>query len=78
MPADVCAQRTTRCHDVGKGNRRAPRRRLPAPSSGETALGLPATSSSPPDGVVLAAKYGKRASDQWSVDELLRLAAERA
>ncbi|MEV4841565.1 hypothetical protein AB0K05_44185 [Nonomuraea sp. NPDC049486] len=50
----------------------------PAPSSGETALGLPATSSSAPDGVVLAVKYGRRASDQWSVDELLRLAAERA
>ena len=27
------------------------------------------------DGVVLAAKYGKHASDQWSVDELLALAS---
>jgi peroxiredoxin len=41
---------------------------------GEKHLGLPADFLIAPDGVVLAAKYGKYASDQWSVDELLDLA----
>lgn len=41
---------------------------------GETHLGLPADFLIAPDGLVLAAKYGKYASDQWSVDELLDLA----
>jgi peroxiredoxin len=41
---------------------------------GETHLGLPADFLIAPDGVVLAAKHGKHASDQWSVDDLLDLA----
>ena len=41
---------------------------------GEKHLGLPADLLIAPDGLVLAAKYGKYASDQWSVDELLDLA----
>jgi peroxiredoxin len=41
---------------------------------GEKHLGLPADVLIAPDGLVLAAKYGKYASDQWSVDELLDLA----
>ena len=41
---------------------------------GEQHLGLPADFLIAPDGLVLAAKYGKYASDQWSVDELLDLA----
>jgi len=41
---------------------------------GEKHLGLPADFLIAPDGRVLAAKYGKYASDQWSVDELLDLA----
>ena len=41
---------------------------------GEQHLGLPADLLVGPDGRVLAAKYGKHANDQWSVDELLGLA----
>jgi peroxiredoxin len=41
---------------------------------GEKHLGLPADFLIGPGGLVLAAKYGKHASDQWSVDELLELA----
>jgi len=41
---------------------------------GEKHLGLPADFLIAPDGSVLAAKYGRYASDQWSVDELLDLA----
>lgn len=41
---------------------------------GEKHLGLPADFLIAPDGLVVAAKYGKYASDQWSVDELLDLA----
>ena len=41
---------------------------------GEKHLGLPADFLIAPDGLVAAAKYGKYASDQWSVDELLDLA----
>jgi hypothetical protein len=37
-------------------------------------VGLPADFLIAPGGAVLAAKYGAHASDQWSVDELLRLA----
>jgi peroxiredoxin len=37
-------------------------------------LGLPADFLIAPDGRVLACKYGTHAYDQWSVDELLRLA----
>ena len=39
-----------------------------------TALGLPADFLIEPDGRVREAKYGRHASDQWSVDELIRLA----
>jgi hypothetical protein len=38
-------------------------------------VGLPADFLIAPDGTVLAAKYGAHAGDQWSVEELLRLAA---
>jgi peroxiredoxin len=46
----------------------------PAPWHGDTALGLPADFLIEPDGRVRAAKYGRHASDHWSVDELLQLA----
>jgi peroxiredoxin len=45
----------------------------PAPAQGESALGLPADFLIDPDGQVRAAKYGRHANDQWSVDELLHL-----
>jgi hypothetical protein len=38
-------------------------------------LGLPADFLIAPDGRVLAEKYGAHVDDQWSVDELLTLAA---
>ena len=38
-------------------------------------LGLPADFLIAPDGTVLAAKYGRHADDQWSVDEVLALAS---
>jgi hypothetical protein len=41
------------------------------PSSGESALGLPADFLIATDGRVRACKYGEHADDQWSVDELL-------
>ncbi|MBQ1027538.1 peroxiredoxin-like family protein [Micromonospora sp. C95] len=44
------------------------------PAHGETALGLPADFLIDTDGRVLAHKYGHHADDQWSVDDLLRLA----
>ncbi|MBA0125108.1 AhpC/TSA family protein [Haloechinothrix sp. YIM 98757] len=44
---------------------------------GESHLGLPADFLIGPDGTVLAAKYGTHADDQWSVDELLEIAAAR-
>jgi hypothetical protein len=40
-------------------------------------LGLPADFLIDRDGTVLACKYGTHAYDQWSVDELLALAAEQ-
>ena len=40
-------------------------------------LGLPADFLIDSDGRVLAAKYGRHASDQWSVDDLLALASLR-
>ncbi|GAA4577568.1 peroxiredoxin-like family protein [Planotetraspora kaengkrachanensis] len=46
----------------------------PFSTGGQTVLGLPADFLIAPDGRVLAAKYGGHAGDQWSVDELLRLA----
>ena len=47
------------------------------PSSGESALGLPADFLIAPDGRVRACKYRAHADDQWSVDELLALAHDR-
>jgi peroxiredoxin len=47
----------------------------PSPTRGETVTGLPADFLIEPDGHVRAAKYGRHANDQWSVDELLRVAA---
>ena len=41
----------------------------------ENHLGLPADFLIAPDGAVVARKYGEHADDQWSVDELLKLAA---
>ncbi|MGV0813829.1 peroxiredoxin-like family protein [Mycolicibacterium boenickei] len=45
--------------------------RAPAGRQAGGRLGLPADFLIAPDGVVLAAKYGVHADDQWSVDELL-------
>lgn len=39
-------------------------------------LGMPADFLIGPDGTVLACKYGAHADDQWSVDEILTLAAQ--
>jgi len=44
---------------------------------GEEHLGLPADFLIDLDGRVLAAKYGRYANDQWSVDEMLDLAVGR-
>ncbi len=55
---------------IARGRERAPAR---GPHGGR--LGLPADFLIAPDGRVLAAKYGEHAYDQWSVDELLELAA---
>lgn len=41
---------------------------------GEHLLGLPADFFIAPSGLLLAVKYGTHAYDQWSVDEVLRLA----
>jgi peroxiredoxin len=41
-------------------------------------LGLPADFLVEPNGRVRAAKYGRHAYDQWSVDELLALATRRS
>ncbi|WP_291414690.1 hypothetical protein [Actinophytocola sp.] len=41
---------------------------------GDSVNGLPADFLVGPDGVQRAAKYGRHASDHWSVDELLALA----
>ncbi|ORB63207.1 peroxiredoxin-like family protein [Mycolicibacterium tusciae] len=42
---------------------------------GEDHLGNPADFLIEPDGTIRACKYGIHADDQWSVDELLKLAA---
>lgn len=44
------------------------------PASGESVTGLPADFLIDSNGVVVSAKYGKHAYDQWEVDELLTLA----
>ncbi|UMB68525.1 peroxiredoxin-like family protein [Mycobacterium paraterrae] len=41
----------------------------------ENHLSMPADFLIAPDGTVVAHKYGEHADDQWSVDELLRLAS---
>ncbi|MFD8283665.1 peroxiredoxin-like family protein [Streptomyces solisilvae] len=56
------------------------REKLPAPSQPGGRLGLPAdflilADGIGGDGLVIAAKHGEHAYDQWSVDELLELAA---
>ena len=40
---------------------------------GEDMLGLPGDFLIAPDGRLLAAKYGRHANDQWSVDEMLAI-----
>lgn len=57
---------------VARGKRAGGRTGL---AEGETALGLPADFLLGPDGLVWAVHYGNHANDQWSVDELLALAA---
>jgi peroxiredoxin len=65
----------TRQHNL----RTRPLRPSPAGATGmgENHLGLPADFLIAPDGRVVAAKYGKHADDQWSVDELLNLASSQ-
>jgi len=57
--------------EVLRGRKPMPQSR--SPHGGR--VGLPADFLIAPDGTVLAAKYGAHAGDQWSVDEVLRLAA---
>ncbi|MFD5367401.1 peroxiredoxin-like family protein [Streptomyces sp. NPDC127103] len=54
------------------------RGRLPAGTQPGGRLGLPADFLITPDGRVAAVKYGEHVYDQWSVDELLALAARPA
>jgi peroxiredoxin len=61
-------------HPLMRGPWRARARRIAA-GLGEKRLGLPADFLVGADGRVLAAKYGRHADDQWSVEELLDLAA---
>lgn len=56
--------------------RGALRRRNPLPSEGESINGLPADFLIDTQGRVLARMYGVHANDQWSVDDLLRLAGK--
>ncbi|WP_432901076.1 peroxiredoxin-like family protein [Micromonospora matsumotoense] len=51
------------------------RERPPAARQPHGRLGLPADFLVAPDGRVIASRYGEHAYDQWSVDELLTLAA---
>jgi hypothetical protein len=44
---------------------------------GENHLGKPADFLIDPDGTIKACKYGAHADDQWSVDEMLDLAAQK-
>jgi len=61
---------------VGRGFRQARSAQSLAGALGPTEnhLGMPADFLIARDGAVVARKYGKHADDQWSVDELLRLA----
>ncbi|WP_067819218.1 peroxiredoxin-like family protein [Actinomadura kijaniata] len=51
------------------------RERPPARSPHGGRLGLPGDFLIAPDGRIVAARYGEHAGDQWTVDELLSLAA---
>lgn len=42
------------------------------PSSSESMFGMPADFLVNPEGVIVAAHYGRHADDQWSVEELLQ------
>jgi peroxiredoxin len=61
---------------VGRGMRQTRSARALAGSLGPTEnhLGMPADFLIAPGGAVVARRYGEHADDQWSVDELLRLA----
>jgi peroxiredoxin len=61
---------------VGRGMRQNRSARSLAGALGPTEnhLGMPADFLIAHDGAVVARKYGEHADDQWSVDELLRLA----
>jgi peroxiredoxin len=61
---------------VSRGMRQSASVRSLAGSLGPTEnhLSMPADFLIGPDGAVVARKYGEHADDQWSVDELLRLA----
>jgi peroxiredoxin len=61
---------------VGRGMRQTRSARSLAGALGPTEnhLGMPADFLIAADGAVVARKYGEHADDQWSVDELLRLA----
>jgi peroxiredoxin len=61
---------------VGRGVRQTHSARSLAGALGPTEnhLGMPADFLIAADGAVVARKYGEHADDQWSVDELLRLA----
>ena len=61
---------------VGRGMRQSRSARSLAGALGRTEnhLGMPADLLIATDGAVVARKYGEHADDQWSVDELLRLA----
>lgn len=52
--------------------------RPPRVRPGARMLGLPGDFLIAPDGTVMAVHYGRHADDQWSVDELLALAAAPA
>jgi peroxiredoxin len=62
--------------DLGDIVRR--RRSLPAPRQPGGRLGLPADLLIAPDGRIVACHYGAHADDQWSVDEVLAVAASAA
>lgn len=53
-------------------------RRIVLPEFEPAALGLPADFLIAPTGRILACKYGRHADDQWSVEEVLALAARAA
>ncbi len=61
---------------AGRGVRQSRSARSLAGALGpaENHLGMPADFLIAPDGAVIARKYGEHADDQWSVDELLKLA----